>query len=63
MYYASMKSSDALKWSPIVAMGTQCDSIDIAKLRDFALGLGDLGEVSISRICLGTRSRSCEQGC
>jgi len=48
-----MKSSDALKWSPIVAMDTQCDSIDIAKLRDFALGLGDLGEVSISRICLG----------
>jgi len=34
-------------------MDTQCDSIDIAKLRDFALGIGDLGEVSIFKICPG----------
>lgn len=34
-------------------MDTQCNSIDIANLRDFALGIGDLGEVSISSICPG----------
>lgn len=34
-------------------MDTQCNSIDIANLREFALGLGDPGEVSISSICPG----------
>lgn len=45
-------------------MDTQCNSIDIANLRDFALGRGDLGEVSISRICPGNAlPEPCEQGC
>ena len=44
-------------------MDTQCNSVDINDLRNFALGIGEVDEVSACRDPSRDRSRSCKQGC